>query len=95
MIRILTRIDPLVAFSAIAAAIAVAYGIWGYLDYFVPADDGCSGDPACIAEIAAERRMDFIWINIGMLFAFIMSLGLFMFGLTVVVAIRDRWSFRK
>src|SRR5262245_57055785 len=64
----LSRINPLAVCCAMAATLAIAYGIWGYLDYFVPADFGCSGDPACIAEITAERRADFLVVNVGMLF---------------------------
>jgi hypothetical protein len=94
-VTILSRINPLVACCVIAGILAVAYGVWGYLDFFIPGDTGCAGDPACISEITAERRLDFIATNIGMLLAFIVSLGVLVVGLVVVIAIRDRWSFGK
>jgi hypothetical protein len=74
--------------------LAVAYGIWGYLAYFLPGDFGCSDDPPCIAEITAERRADFLVVNILMLFVFIISFGAILLGLGVFVAVRDRWGWR-
>ena len=90
----LSRVNPLAVCCAMAVMLAVGYGIWGYLDYFIPVDFGCSGDPACIAEITAERWADFLVVNIGMLFIFIMSFGALLPGLGVFVAIRDRWGWR-
>jgi hypothetical protein len=92
---ILSRINLLAACCVIAGMLSVAYGGWGYVDFFAPGDTGCAGDPACISEITAERRLDFIATNIGMLLAFIVSFGILMVGLVVVIAIRDRWSFGK
>jgi hypothetical protein len=90
---ILARINPLVVLCAIAATLAVAYGVLGYLDYFMPGDSGCFDDSACISQIEAERRLDFMATHIAMLFVFVISFGLLVLGLAVFVAIRDRWSF--
>src|SRR5262245_20146376 len=90
----LSRINPVAVCCAMAATLAVAYGIWGYLDYFVPGHLGCSGDPACLAEITAERRADFVVVNIGTLLAFVVSFGGLLLALGIFVAIRDRWSWR-
>jgi hypothetical protein len=92
MKKYLGHINPAVVCCVIAVMLSFAYGIWGYLDFFMPGDFGCSGDPACIAEITAERQMDFVVVNIGMLFAFLLTFGGLLVSLGVFVAILDRWS---
>jgi hypothetical protein len=95
MKRHLSHINPVVMCCAIAVMLTIAYGIWGYLDYFVPRvsiDSVCSSDSACIEEITAERRADFLALNILMPFVFVLSFGSLLLGLGIVVAIHDRWS---
>ena len=94
----LSRINPVALCGAIAATLAVAFGsVVILLDYFSPEDLGCSGDPACIAEIRAEFApwLSPLGVLVGMLFIFIMSLGSLLLGLGIFVAIRDRWSWRR
>ena len=93
----LAHINPIVICCAIAVMLTIAYGIWGYLDYFVPKvslDSVCSTDSACIEEITGERRADFVLLNFFLPFVFVMSFGSLVLGLGIVVAIHDRWSWR-
>jgi hypothetical protein len=97
MKRHLGHINPVGMCCAIAVMLTIAYGIWGYLDYFVPrvsVDSVCSRDSACIEEITAEGRADFVALNILMPFVFVMSFGSLLLGLGIIVAIFDRWGWR-
>jgi hypothetical protein len=94
----LSRLNPVSLCSAIAATLAVAFAsVVILLDHFSSEDLGCSGDPACIAEIKAEFApwLSPLGVLVGMLFIFIISFGSLLLGLGIFVAIRDRWSGRR